>query len=63
MSLFSHPDFDDHEQVVFCRNADCGLSAIIAVHNTKLGVRLGHLTALGEWIGAVLDPRAVVHHA
>ncbi len=41
MSLFNHPDFDDHEQVQFCCDADCGLRAIIAVHNTNLGPSLG----------------------
>jgi leucine dehydrogenase len=32
---------DDHEQVVFCRNKDAGLKAIIAIHNTALGPALG----------------------
>jgi len=32
-----------HEQVVFCQNADAGLKAIIAVHNTVLGPALGGL--------------------
>lgn len=32
---------DDHEQVVFCRNKDAGLRAIIAIHNTALGPALG----------------------
>ncbi len=39
--LFTHPDFDDHEQVVFARDAAAGLTAIIAVHNTNLGPALG----------------------
>jgi len=30
-----------HEQVMFCRNDDVGLRAIIAVHNTVLGPALG----------------------
>ena len=30
-----------HEQVVFCRNADVGLRAIIAIHDTTLGPALG----------------------
>ncbi len=30
-----------HEQVVFCRNPEVGLQAIIAVHNTVLGPALG----------------------
>ena len=41
MSLFSHPEFDNHEQVVFCHDADAGLKAIIAIHNTNLGPALG----------------------
>lgn len=41
MQVFSHPDFDNHEQVVFARDADAGLTAIIAVHNTHLGPGLG----------------------
>lgn len=32
---------DDHEQVVYCRNKDAGLKAIIAIHNTALGPALG----------------------
>ena len=32
-----------HEQVVFCRNDDVGLRAIIAIHNTALGPALGGL--------------------
>jgi leucine dehydrogenase len=31
----------DHEQVLFCQDADTGLRAIIAVHNTVLGPSLG----------------------
>jgi valine dehydrogenase (NAD+) len=32
---------NDHEQVVFCRDEETGLKAIIAVHNTLLGPGLG----------------------
>ena len=39
--LFDHPDFDDHEQVVFCSDVSVGLSAIIAVHDTSLGPAAG----------------------
>ena len=35
------PDFDDHEDVLFVTNADCGLKAIIAVHSTHLGPAAG----------------------
>lgn len=31
----------DHEEIVFCHDKDCGLRAIIAVHNTTLGPALG----------------------
>ncbi len=41
MPVFDHPEFDDHEQVLFCRDADAGLTAIIAVHNTNLGPAAG----------------------
>ncbi len=41
MHLFDHPEFDDHEQVVFCSDAESGLRAIIAVHDTTLGPSLG----------------------
>jgi leucine dehydrogenase len=32
---------DSHEQVIYCRNKDLGLKAIIAIHNTTLGPSLG----------------------
>ena len=41
MSLFTHPDFDDHQRVVFCRDNKVGLRAVIAIHNTSLGPALG----------------------
>lgn len=41
MQVFTHTDFDDHEQVVFARDAAAGLTAIIAVHSTALGPALG----------------------
>ncbi|MGE5145478.1 MAG: Leu/Phe/Val dehydrogenase [Candidatus Eiseniibacteriota bacterium] len=41
MPVFSHAEFDNHEQVVYCRDAAAGLSAIIAIHNTNLGPALG----------------------
>jgi len=41
MSVFSHPDFDRHEQVVFCHDQASGLKAIIAIHDTRLGPALG----------------------
>lgn len=41
MNVFNHPEFDKHEQIVFCSDADSGLQAIIAVHNTYRGAALG----------------------
>ena len=41
MTIFAHPEFDDHEQVVFGHDAESGLHAIIAIHNTNRGPALG----------------------
>lgn len=41
MSVFESPHFDNHEQVVFCRDEASGLKAIIAIHNTNRGFSLG----------------------
>lgn len=41
MLVFTAPAFDDHEQVVFCRDPSAGLRAIIAIHNTNRGPSLG----------------------
>ena len=41
MDIFSHPDFDGHEQVVFSQNDRHGLKSIIAIHDTTLGPALG----------------------
>lgn len=41
MSAFSGMAELGHEQVVFCRNDDVGLRAIIGLHNTALGPALG----------------------
>jgi len=43
MSLFSDMSEMGHEQVVFCRNDEVGLRAIIAIHDTTLGPSLGGL--------------------
>ena len=34
MSVFDHPDFDDHQQVVFVSDPAANLRAIIAIHST-----------------------------
>ncbi len=39
--MFSHPEFDSHETIVFSRDAVSKLTAIIAVHNTALGPGFG----------------------
>ncbi len=41
MSVHDHPEFRNHENVVFCRDAEAGLRAIIAVHSTRLGPAAG----------------------
>jgi leucine dehydrogenase len=41
MPVFSHVEFHDHEQVVYCHDAAARLRAIIAIHNTNLGPALG----------------------
>ena len=43
MSVFDHPEFDNHEQVVFCHDDASGLKALIAIHNTNLGPGAGGL--------------------
>jgi leucine dehydrogenase len=40
-SVFDHPDFEGHEQVIFCSDPESGLRAIIAIHDTTLGPALG----------------------
>ena len=39
--MFHHPDFDDHEQVLFACDVTAGLRAIVAVHSTVLGPAFG----------------------
>ena len=41
MTLFTHPEFDGHEEVVFCHDTASGLKGIIAIHNTRRGPALG----------------------
>lgn len=41
MSVFENPAFDDHERVLFCRDPNVGLEAIIAIHSTALGPAAG----------------------
>jgi len=41
MDIFGMPDFDDHELVVFGRDALTGLRAVVAIHSTALGPAAG----------------------
>ncbi len=41
MSVFTHAEFDDHEQVLFCRDRSVGLTGIIAIHSMSLGPAAG----------------------
>lgn len=41
MSVFSHNEFDNHEQIQFCHDEATGLKAVIAIHNTNRGPALG----------------------
>ena len=41
MSIFSHPDFDNHEGLYTFSDPDSGLKCFIAVHNTHLGPASG----------------------
>ncbi len=43
MNLFERLESAGHEEVVFCHNAEAGLRAIVAIHNTALGPALGGL--------------------
>jgi leucine dehydrogenase len=57
--LFDTMNAEDHEQVVFCRDRETGLGAIIAIHDTTLGPSLGGIrmrrySAEGEALADVL---------
>lgn len=41
MTVFDHPDFDQHELVAFSADPASGLQAIIAVHSSNLGPGVG----------------------
>ncbi len=38
MELFKYMERYDYEQVVVCQDAESGLKAIIAIHDTTLGL-------------------------
>ena len=41
MPVFSQPDFDNHEQIIFGSDGESGLRCIIAIHSTRRGPALG----------------------
>lgn len=41
MNVLNHPEFLQHEKVLFCHDHSTGLNAIIAIHNTHRGHALG----------------------
>ncbi len=58
MTVFSAPNYDGHEHVVFGHDAETGLRAIIAVHNTHLGPAVG-----GCRMGPYADDMAALRDA
>jgi len=41
MSVFDHPEFDQHESLHFVQDPGSGLKSIIAIHSTALGPAAG----------------------
>lgn len=39
--MFSHPEYDSHEQLTFAHDAASGLKAIVAIHSSVLGPAFG----------------------
>src|SRR6266852_2869482 len=39
--MISHPDYDDHEALLFAQDTASGLRALIAIHDTTLGPAFG----------------------
>jgi leucine dehydrogenase len=39
--MFSHPDYDGHEALLFTQDTASGLRALIAIHDTALGPAFG----------------------
>ena len=59
MSVFDNSEYDNHEQVIFCRDTDAGLFAIIAIHDTTLGpaaggCRMWHYDSIDEAVTDIL---------
>ena len=57
VSVLSHPEYDDHEAVVFHRDPASGLRAIVAIHSTTLGCGLGgcRVYPYAEEVDAITD--------
>jgi glutamate dehydrogenase/leucine dehydrogenase len=43
--IFSHPDYDAHEALLFAQDTASGLRALIAIHDTTLGPAFGGAAA------------------
>lgn len=41
IDLRSHPDYDQHEMVIYCNDEQTGLRAFVAIHSTLLGPGMG----------------------
>lgn len=41
MGVFDHPEFDQHESLLYVQDPDSGLKAIVAIHSTALGPAAG----------------------
>jgi leucine dehydrogenase len=39
--MFSHPDYDGHQELLFAHDAASGLRALVAIHDTTLGPAFG----------------------
>ena len=57
MEIATHPDFDDHEMVLYCTDKATGLRAFIAIHDTTLGLGMGgcRMRAYGSDAEALSD--------
>ena len=53
MSIFEKMDFYGHEELVFARDEETGLKAIIAIHDTTLGLSLIHILSGNRKLTAV----------
>jgi len=59
MSIFDNTEYDNHEQVLFCRDQVSGLFAVVAIHDTTLGpaaggCRMSHYASIDDAVTDVL---------